>query len=110
MRSFTTETDDTMRAMNEDDIYKYLDHMQTKQMKHTQMKQKLGEEYLNRTMSILKIKLKGKKNTMKAINTNGTPVLTFSFGKVKWSPTDQENLHAKTRMLFTRYRFHHRVP
>jgi hypothetical protein len=109
MRSFTTETDDTMKAMNEDDIYKYLDHMQTKQMKHTQMKQKLGEEYLNRTTSILKIKLNGK-NAMKAINTNATPVLTFSFGTVKWSPTDLENLQAKTRMLLTRYRFHHHVP
>jgi hypothetical protein len=35
--------------------------MQTKQMKHAQMKQKLGDEYLNRTKSILKIKL-NKKN------------------------------------------------
>jgi len=37
MRSFTTENDDIVEAMNEDDIYKYLGHMQTKQMKHTQM-------------------------------------------------------------------------
>jgi len=44
MRSFTTDNDDTMEAMNEDDTYKYLGHMQTKQMKHTQMTQKLGEE------------------------------------------------------------------
>jgi len=33
MRSITTENDDTMEAINEDDIYKYLGHMQTKQMK-----------------------------------------------------------------------------
>ena len=44
MGSFTTENDGTMEAMNEDDIYKYLDHTQTKQMKRTQMEQKLGEE------------------------------------------------------------------
>ena len=73
MRNFTTENDDTMEAMNEDEIYKYLGHMQTKQMKHTQMKQKLGDEYLNRTKSILKAKLNGK-NRMKAINTYATPV------------------------------------
>jgi len=30
MISFTTEKDDTMEAMNEDDIYNYLGHMQTK--------------------------------------------------------------------------------
>ena len=35
MKSFTTENDDTMEVMNDDDIYNYLGHMQTKQMKHT---------------------------------------------------------------------------
>jgi len=44
MRSFTTENDNTIEAINEDNMYKYLGHMQTEQMKHTQMKQKLGEE------------------------------------------------------------------
>jgi hypothetical protein len=29
---------------------------------------------------------------MKAINTYATPVFTFSFGIVKWSHTDLENL------------------
>jgi len=71
-----------MEAMNEDDIYRYLGHMQYKQIKHTQMKQRLGKEYLNRTKSLLKAKLNGK-NTIKSINTYATPVLTFSFGIVK---------------------------
>jgi len=70
------------------------------------MKQKSGEEYLNRTKSILKTKLNGK-NIIKAINAYTTPVLTFSFGIVKWMPTDLENLQTKTRMLLTRYRYHH---
>ena len=61
MRNFTTEDDDTMEAMNEDDIYRYLGHTQAKQIKHARMKQKLGEEYLNRTKSILKTKLSEKK-------------------------------------------------
>jgi len=51
MGNCTTEDDDTMEAMNEDDMYRYLGHMQAKQIKHAQMKQKLGEEYLNRTKS-----------------------------------------------------------
>jgi hypothetical protein len=50
-----------METIKEDDIYRYLGHMQSKQIKHAQMKQKLGEEYLNRTKSILKTKLNGKK-------------------------------------------------
>ena len=44
MRNFTTEDDDTMEAMNEDDMYRYLGHMQAKQINHVRMKQKLGEE------------------------------------------------------------------
>jgi len=106
MLNITTEDDDTMEAMNEDDMYRYVGHIQAKQIKHARMKQKLDEEYLNRTKSLLKTKLNGK-NTIKAINTYGTPVLTFSFGIVKWIPTDLENLQTKMRTLLTRYRFHH---
>ena len=57
MRNFTTDDDDTMEVMNEDDMYTYLGHMQAKQIKHARMKQKLGEEYLNRTKCILQTKL-----------------------------------------------------
>ena len=42
MRNFTTEDDDTMDDMNEDDTYRYLGHMQAKQIKRVRMKQKLG--------------------------------------------------------------------
>jgi len=94
----TTEDDDTMEALNKDDMYRYLGHMQAKQIKHARMKQKLGEEYLNHTKIILKAKLNGK-NMIKAINTYATPVLTFSFGIVKWTHTDLENLQTKMRML-----------
>ena len=34
VRNFTTQGDDTMEAMNEDDMYRYLGHMQAKQIKH----------------------------------------------------------------------------
>jgi len=44
MRNFTTEDDDdTMEAMNENDMYRYLGYMQAKQIKHARIKQKLGE-------------------------------------------------------------------
>jgi hypothetical protein len=39
MRNFTTEEENAMIAVKEEDIYKYLGHMQTKQIKHAQMKQ-----------------------------------------------------------------------
>jgi hypothetical protein len=103
LRNFTTEEEGTMVAMTEGDIYRYLGHMQTKQIKHAQMKQQLGDEYLQRTKSILKTKLNGK-NTIKTINTYAIPVLTFSFGIVKWTPTDLDNLQVRTRALLTRHR------
>jgi hypothetical protein len=61
---------------------------------------------MQRTRSILKTKLNGK-NTIKAINTYAIPVLTSSFGIVKWTPTDLENLQIRTRTLLTRCRIHH---
>jgi hypothetical protein len=106
LRNFTTEEEDTMIAMKEEDIYKYLGHMQTKQIKHAQMKQQLANEYLQRTKSILKTKLNGK-NMINAINTYAIPLPTFSFGIVKWTPTDLETLQTRTRTLLTRYRLHH---
>jgi hypothetical protein len=106
MRNFTTEDDDTMEVMNEDDIYRCLGHMQSRQINHVQMKQQLGEEYLNCTKSVIKTKLNGK-NMIKAVKTYVIPVLTFSFGMVKWTPTDLENLQTKMRTLFTRYRIHY---
>ena len=49
MRNFTIEDDDdTVEAMNKDEIYRSLGHMQSKQIKHAPMKKKLGEEYLHR--------------------------------------------------------------
>jgi len=44
---------------------------------------------------------------IKAINTYAIAVLTFSFGILKWTPTDLENLQTKMRTLLTNYRFHH---
>jgi hypothetical protein len=60
MKSLTTEIDDIMDTILEDDIYKCLGHMQTKQIKNAQMKQQLGDEYLHCTKSILKTNLNGK--------------------------------------------------
>ena len=53
MRNFTTEDDDTVEAMNKDDIHRHYGHVQSKQIKHAQMEQKLCEEYLHRTKGIL---------------------------------------------------------
>jgi hypothetical protein len=107
-RNFTTEDDVTIEAMKENDVYRCLGHVQSKQIKHAQMKQRPCEEYPNRTKIILKAKLKGKIR-IKIVNTYATPVITFVFGIVKWTPTDLENLQIKTRTLHTRYGFQHQI-
>jgi hypothetical protein len=38
MGNFTTEDDDNVEPMNKDEIYRYLGHMQSKQIKHAKMK------------------------------------------------------------------------
>lgn len=55
---------------------------------------------------LLKIYRNGK-NLVKAINTYPIPVLTYSFGIIKWSPTDIKNFNIRIRTLFTKYNKHH---
>ena len=72
VRNFTTQDDDTVEAMNDNDMYRYLGHIKAKQIKRARMKQKIGEEYLNCTKSVIKTKLIGK-NAIKVINIYATP-------------------------------------
>nr|CAI5828319.1 unnamed protein product [Callosobruchus analis] len=47
------------------------------------------------------------KNLTKTINTFAIPVLTYSFGIIKWSHTDIENIHILIRTQFTQHRMSH---
>ena len=69
------------------------------------MKQKLGEEYLNRTKSILKTKLNGKKYD-KSYQHLCDPSTNFYFQN---SEMDTYRLREPTNQNenVTRYRFHH---
>ena len=59
-----------------------------------------------RVTDILKSSLNGR-NTFKAINTFAVPVLTYTFGVIKWSETELENILRRTRVLLTKYRALH---
>lgn len=48
-----------------------------------------------------------RKNTTKAVNTYAIPVATYSFGIVKWTPTDLEGLNRMIRVEHTKHRAHH---
>ncbi|KAJ8943575.1 hypothetical protein NQ318_008279, partial [Aromia moschata] len=73
---------------------------------HTQLKKEFQEKYKSRVTKLLNTLLSGG-NLIKAINSWAVPVLTYSFGIVKWSVTDLDELDRLTRRLLTKFRHLH---
>lgn len=88
------------------DTYKYLDILESHKIEHTIVKQTLRKEFESRLRGLLKTKLNSL-NLTKAINTYAIPVLSYSFGIVKWTNTDLDQLNRRIRVLMTRSRKHH---
>nr|CAI5833294.1 unnamed protein product [Callosobruchus analis] len=84
----------------------YLGFNQNVKIDHTQVKTILTQEFRDRLIKLLKTKLNSR-NLTKAINTFAIPVLTYSFGIIKWSHTDIENIHILMRKQFTKHRMSH---
>ncbi|KAJ3660258.1 hypothetical protein Zmor_004714 [Zophobas morio] len=101
-----TQNKEIIEAQERNDTYKYLGFCQSSHINHTKTKTQLKDQYVARLKLKLKTQLNGK-NLMKAVNTFCVPLLTYSFGVIKWSKTDLENLNIATRKIFTQYRRHH---
>lgn len=86
--------------------YKYLGINENQKINHPQLKTEFTEEYKKRLTKLLNTSLNGK-NMVHAINSYAIPALTYSFGVVKWSETDLENLDILTRTLLTKFRMLH---
>ncbi|XP_030754980.1 uncharacterized protein LOC115881577 [Sitophilus oryzae] len=86
--------------------YKYLGMLQTHKIEHGIIKNRLSTAFRLRLTSLLKTGLNSK-NLFKAINTYALPVLTYSFGIVKWTHTDLESLNRLVRTTLTKFRNHH---
>lgn len=95
-----------IESMNESDVYKYLGYEQARKINHTKIKETLTKEFMTRIKRACHTDLNSK-NLVKTINTLAIPVLTYSFGIVKWTDTDLENLERKIRVELTRQRKHH---
>lgn len=96
----------TIDAMNQDEAYKYLGFQQTRRVQHKDIRCKVTNVYLQRVGDILKSSLNGK-NVFKALNTFAVPVLTYTFGVVKWTETELKDVERATRKLLTKFRTHH---
>ena len=95
-----------IRAMDSENTYKYLGIKQNRSINHTEIKKELSAEYIRRVNILCKKKLNSK-NLFKALNTYAVPVLTYSFGVIKWSLTDIKKLQIKTRTTLTRNNYLH---
>ena len=88
------------------DSYKYLGMLQLKGLCLGKIKEHLKKEFSNRIKLILKTDLNAGNKT-RAINTWAVPVLTYSFGLLKWSNTDLDQIAMSVRTLLSRAQSHH---
>lgn len=96
----------TIHAMNRHESYKYLGITQSQGIDNIKMKKELTEKLRARLKSIMKTNLSAL-NKAKATNAFIIPAVAYSFGILKWTPTDLEQLNRNIRVAYTRNRAHH---
>jgi hypothetical protein len=103
---YITQEGEIIKNLNKGEFYKHLGINQSNHIQHSIIKENLEKQFYLRIKSILKSKLNGN-NLIKAVNTYAVPLLTYSFGVIKWSKTNLQNINIKTRVLFTKFSKHH---
>lgn len=101
-----TNTQGVIETMVTEETYKYLGVKQNTKINQKDTKEHLVVLYKTRLKRILRTKLNAK-NLSKAVNTYAVPVLTYSFGIIKWTDTDLDQLNRMTRTLFSEFNKHH---
>jgi len=94
------------KALMEEETYKYLGIEQRRMTEEMMIKEKLQKEFQARIQAVCRTGLNAG-NLIKAINTYAVTTLTYSFGIVKWSETEMEELQRMTRKYLTKNRQHH---
>jgi hypothetical protein len=103
---YITKEGEIIKNLNKGEFYKYLGINQSNHIQHSIIKENLEKQFYLRIKSILKSKLNGN-NLIKAVNTYAVLLLTYSFGVIKWSKTNLQNINIQTRVLFTKFCKHH---
>ncbi|KAK4880507.1 hypothetical protein RN001_008653 [Aquatica leii] len=98
-----TLNNEAFENLEPQETYKYLGFEQNTSLNHSHIKQQLKKKYKQRLTLVLKSKLNAK-NIIKAVNTYAIPLLTYSFGIVKWSDTDLTELNRVNRTKLTEHR------
>ena len=80
--------------------YKYLGIPQLNENMEKETKEKARREYTKRIRKVLKTKLNAR-NKIDAINMYAIPVIRYTGGAVKWTKQEIDEIHRKTRKMFT---------
>ncbi|CAD6996044.1 unnamed protein product [Ceratitis capitata] len=95
-----------IKEMESNEAYKYLGVMQSNCVDTMQMRKKLVAEFRRRLTALCKTQLNGRNQTY-AINSFVIPVVSYSFGIIKWSTTELENMQRIIRTVMSKYKAHH---
>jgi hypothetical protein len=102
---FQLASEQIIQGMNTNEHYKYLGFIQTPITDHQKIKSTI-QKYKAHVTQLLKTNLSGR-NIMTAINMYTMPLITYTFGIIKWTNTDLNNLNTLTRTTCTKFQKHH---
>ena len=97
---------DKIRALTENETYKYLEILEADTIKQVEMKNKIQKEYLRRTRKLLETKLSCR-NLIKGINTWAVPLVRYSGPFLKWTRDELRQKDQRTRKLMTMHKALH---
>ena len=108
-RGCITPTDDfklpsvsngTIASLTPTSAYRYLGVLESAVFHHSDMKEKLSNEYRRRVRKLLRSYLTGS-NVIHAINSCAIPILRYSAGIIDWTLEDLQRLDQGTRKLLS---------
>ena len=97
---------DKIRALGENETYKYLGILEADTIKQVQMKDKIRKEYLKRTRKLLETKLSSRK-LIRGINTWAVPLVRYLGPFLKWTRDELKQMDQRTRKLMTMHKALH---
>ena len=103
---FKMQNEQNIAAMKAQKTYKYQGIKQGQRTEQQTMKQEFTKEFLSRIKLVLKCN-PNSKNSFKVPNTYAFTALNYSFGIIKCTGTDIQNMQRKTRTLLMKAKKHH---
>ncbi|XP_061704430.1 uncharacterized protein LOC133515871 [Cydia pomonella] len=96
----------SFRSISESETYKYLGMSQSLGIEDEGIRQSVKERFFSRLTKVLNSLLSGG-NKVRAFNAWVMPLLTYSFGILRWTQTELDALDRRVRLQLTTYRMLH---